>query len=71
MSWVRFLAPFDWTPPEARQSTVAYAPGWVGAVPRACATAAVKAGRAERIRRPANRAAANAVRLAGAGGDKG
>ena len=71
MSWVRFIAPFDWTPPEARQSTVAYAPGWTGAVTRACALAAVAAGKAVRVKRPGTRTEANAVRLGGEGGGEG
>lgn len=69
MSWVRFTAPFDWTPPERRQVTVAFPAGHVGRVTRECALAAIAAGRAVRVKSPRSRAEANAVRQSDGGGE--
>lgn len=47
--WVRFTSDFDFKP--TPQSTVAYKAGMVANVTRACATLAVVAGKAVRIKR--------------------
>lgn len=49
MSWVRFTEPWDWRVNYG--STVAYKPGEYN-VPAACATLAVAAGKAVRLRKP-------------------
>lgn len=59
--WVRFTAPFNWSPPERRQSEIAYPAGLQRRVRRDCAAAAVKAGKAVRVRSPANREQADAA----------
>ncbi|BBF93376.1 hypothetical protein [Blastochloris tepida] len=47
MPWVRFAAPFDWHPPEARRHTVlAFQAGDVCLVRRRCFTDALTAGTA-------------------------
>lgn len=61
--WVRFDAPFDFYPPEAPTSFVAYRAGWSGRVPGACWDQAQAKGAAVvKIKAPSSRAAANAVR---------
>ncbi|MFN3549620.1 MAG: hypothetical protein ACK4U0_19205 [Mesorhizobium sp.] len=57
MPWVRFTAPFDWKP--VPQVTIAYQPGQQRNVPTPCATAAVKAGVAVRIKRERKQDAAD------------
>lgn len=64
--WVRFTAPFDWSPPERQAVTLAYPAGHVDRVPGAYATAAIAAGRAVRVSAPRSAAAAKALRQSGA-----
>lgn len=64
--WVRFIAPFDWSPPERQAVTLAYPAGHIDRVPRACATAAVAAGRAVRVRAPRTVAMARALKAGAA-----
>lgn len=59
--WVRFTAPFDWTPPERRAVTKAYPAGYCDRVPIDCARRAIEAGKAERVRAPATASAARAL----------
>ncbi len=55
--WVRFIAPFDWCPPERKgRVTLAFAAGAVLFVRRACGAAAVAAGKAVALHRPGGRA---------------
>lgn len=54
MPWVRFTAPYDHKP--TPMVTQAYAAGAEVLVTTACAKAAVAAGKAERIKRPARAA---------------
>jgi hypothetical protein len=49
--WVRFLADYDWKPKPA--VTIAFNAGGVANVTRACAAAAIEAGKAEKTERPA------------------
>ncbi len=49
---VKFTEDFDWVPPEAPRSCVAYKAGWSGSVRRACGEAAIAAGRAVKIATP-------------------
>lgn len=51
MPWLRFTADFDFKP--RPQVTIAYRAGEEKNVPTACAAAAVKAGKAVRLPRPA------------------
>lgn len=45
--WVRFVAAFDWNPPERHgRVTLSYPAGAILFVRRACAAAAIAAGRA-------------------------
>lgn len=60
-SWVRFTAAFNWTPPDRPGSQVAYPAGMQRRVTRACASAAVAAGKAVRVRAPVDREAALAA----------
>lgn len=47
---VRFIADFDWSPPERQgRVTVAYKAGMEMRLTRACAAAAIQAGKAEAI----------------------
>jgi hypothetical protein len=49
MAWIHFIECYDWKP---RPSvTIAYKSGMTANVTRACADAAVKAGKAERMTR--------------------
>lgn len=50
--WVRFKAPFDWTPPSRRRVTMAYPAGFRGSVTHDCAAAAIAAGAADEIDPP-------------------
>lgn len=52
MPWLRFLADFDFHPPERPQSTVAYKRGMVKFVRRVCAEQAIAKGRAVESQRP-------------------
>jgi hypothetical protein len=52
MAWVRFLADFDFKPKPP--VTLAFKAGVVRNVTRACAAAAIAAGRAEPTERPTN-----------------
>lgn len=55
MPWVRFVRAFDWDPPERRGlTTIAFAAGEPVCVRIACAAAAVAAGAAVRVKRPAS-----------------
>lgn len=47
--WVRFTSDFDFKP--TPQATIAYKAGMVANVTRACATLAVAAGKADRLRK--------------------
>lgn len=49
--WVRFIADFDFRPPEKRRVCVAYKSGMVQFVRRICAVEAIKAGKAVRTTR--------------------
>lgn len=50
--WVRFTDVFRWSPPEANKTwSKTYQPS-VQNVPRACADAAIAAGKAQRTNRP-------------------
>lgn len=49
---VRFSEDFDFTPPENRQTLLAYKAGYAGPVRRACGEAAIKAGKAVKIPTP-------------------
>lgn len=66
--WVRFEADFDFMPPAAPNSCVAYRAGWTGRVPAACWEQAKARGErlglvvARRVKAPRTRAEANAVR---------
>lgn len=52
MPWVRFTAAFDWAPPERNgRFLIAYKPGR-HLVTRACAEAAIAAGKAASCARP-------------------
>jgi hypothetical protein len=50
--WMRFLADYDWKP--RPPVTIAFRAGDVKNVTRACAAAAIAAGRAEPTERPTN-----------------
>ncbi|RVO41360.1 hypothetical protein CN093_08850 [Sinorhizobium meliloti] len=50
--WMRFLADYDWKP--RPPVTIAFRAGDVKNVTRACAAAAIAAGRAEPTERPKN-----------------
>lgn len=53
MPWVRFTAPFDFSPAAlGGRSTVAYPAGMERNVTRECADIAIPAGKAERIAAP-------------------
>lgn len=47
---VTFTSNFDWSPKYG--VTIAYPPGWSGSVTRRCGEAAIKAGKAERLKTP-------------------
>lgn len=49
---VRFTTDFDWVPPEAPRSCIAYKAGWSGSVRQACGEAAIAAGRAVKVPTP-------------------
>lgn len=49
MAWVRFIADHDWTPRYG--VTIAYKDGMTLNVPSACATLAIAAGKAVRLRK--------------------
>lgn len=53
--WVRFLADFDWNPPEKPAVTLAFKAGYTCLVRRACGEAAITAGKAEKVARNAGR----------------
>jgi hypothetical protein len=51
--WVRFTSDFDWRPPERKGTvTVAYRAGMTKYVRKACAEAAIAAGKAQPTDRP-------------------
>lgn len=50
--WLRFLDNYDWKP--LQQVTIAYRTGGVHNVTRACASAAIEAGKATTTERPAD-----------------
>lgn len=52
MAWVRFTGDFDWDPPKRPTVTIAYKAGRCRPVTSDCARAAVKAGKAVRIKAP-------------------
>jgi predicted secreted protein len=53
MPWLRFLADYDFRPPEApRRIRIAYKAGMVQFVRRVCADEATAAGKAELTERP-------------------
>lgn len=54
MPWVRFLADFDFRPPEKPRCHVAYKTGMVQLVRRVCAEEALAIGRAVEVERPTN-----------------
>ncbi|MDO1560417.1 hypothetical protein Q0812_13360 [Brevundimonas sp. 2R-24] len=57
---VRFLEAFDWTPPDRRMVTLAFAAGQEATVTRRCGEEAVRAGKAEEIAPPKRQAKADA-----------
>lgn len=53
MPWVRFTERFLWDPPERKgRVTISYEAGSVFNVPRACATAALAAGKGTPAKKP-------------------
>lgn len=58
---VKFIANFDWSPPEKPRVTIAYKKGMVMAVRRVCADEAIAKGKAIEVKNERRRASRETV----------